>query len=455
MHGTRPAPELVDAVLAHPDSKVRRRIGFNPYLDPAQRARLLDDPEPKTAASLVRGPRNWPVGTSPRPLPDDALRRLLAAPPVVFMTPGELLDELTFTRFARHTVKVAAGHPLPEVRARACGYHRILPDQLWSALQHDPDPEVRAAAAEVIAHDAHLVQPSEMAPYRGHYHWQLLQARRLSRAVLDQLTTGNDLNDLAFLALNPYLPPDVVELLVSHPDEGVRGAAAQRDDLTADQLARLAADPAESVRISVSTHPALSESERAAIAVDCWPRDSFDRLNPGPMPEPAVSIAHAYSVNPLLRRSAAREPGLPQAVAARLAEDPDPGVRVRLALCHPAPPPALLLRCYLEYDRPDRLHLTTRPGFPVIGLARFARDPDPAVRLLALLDPEVPEDVVEGFLSDPDDQVAKAAIAHPRLPAERLRELLDGAQVPYAALNPALDAATLHGLLDAAGVPRR
>lgn len=448
--------ELVDAILAHPDPNVRRRIGFNPYLDPAQRARLIDDPEPKTAACLIRGPRDWPAGTSPRPLPDDVLRRLLAAPPIAFMTPREVLDEMTFTHFARHAVQVAATHPLAEVRAGACGYRRILPDELRSALERDPDPEVRAAAAEVIANEAHVIQPSEMAPYRGHYHWQLLQTRRLSRAVLDQLIAGDDLDDLAFLALNPYLPPDVVELLASHPDEGVRNPAAHRDDLTTDQLARLATDPAESVRISVSTHPGLSESERAAITVDCWPRfSSFDRLKPGPMPELAVSITQAYSVNPLLRRSAAREPGLPQAVAARLAEDPDPGVRVVLAFCHPAPPPALLLRSYLEYDGPDRLHLTTRPGFPVTGLARFAHDPDPAVRLLALLDPAVPEAVVDGFLSDPDQQVATAAVLHPRLPAARLRELLDSERAPLAAANPALDGAVLHGLLDAAGVPRR
>ncbi|WP_196279212.1 translation initiation factor 2 [Catellatospora vulcania] len=443
--------ELVDAILAHPDHQVRRRIAGNPHLDPAQRARLIDDPDPKTAAAaLLRGPRQWPAGTSPRPLPDDVLRRLLASPPPI-MTYRDVLEELTFTHFGRLACEIAATHPLPEVRAEACDHRRALSGEQWLALQRDPDPQVRAAAAEAVAYDAVVIEPADLPPYRGHYHWLLLQTRRLSRAALDQLTA--DLDNLAFLSYNPYLPPDLVEALVSHPDAGIRGTATRRDDLTADQLARLAVDVDASVRIAVSTHRGLTESQRAAIAVERWPRDSFDRLKPGLMPELAVSIADAYSVNPLLRRSAAREPRLPQAVAQRLAEDPDPGVRVRLALCHPAPPPALLLRCYLEYDGPDRLHLTTLPGFPVTGLARLARDPDPAVRLLALLDPEVPEDVVDGFLTDPDHQVATAAILHPRLPADRLRELLDTERAPLAAANPTLDAATLHELLDAAGIP--
>lgn len=445
-------PELVDAVLAHPDHLVRRRIGGNPHLDPAQRARLLDDPDPKTAAALLRGPRRWPAGTSPRPLPDDVLRRLLAAPPTI-MTVRDVIDELTFAHFGRQACEVAATHPLPEVRAEACGHRHGLSAERWLALQRDPDPRVRAAAAEVLAREAVVLAPADLPTYRGHYHWMLLQVKRLSRAALDQLIAAPE--NLTFLTYNPYLPPDVVEWLMSHPEAGIRGSAAGRADLTADQLARLAVDVDQSVRIAVSTHRGLTESQRAAIAVERWPRDSFDRLKPGAMPELAVSIADAYSVNPLLRRSAAREPGLPQAVAQRLAEDPDQGVRVRLALCHPAPPPALLLRCYLEYDGRDRWHLTTRPGFPVTGLAAVAQDPDPAVRLLALLDPEVPEDVVDGLLSDPDHRVATAAIVHPRLPAHRLRELLDTERAPLAAANPALDAATLHGLLDAAGVPRR
>ncbi|MFC7247540.1 hypothetical protein ACFQO7_34190 [Catellatospora aurea] len=446
--------ELLDAVLTHPDRQVRRHIGRNPHLDPAQRARLLDHPDPKTAIALIREPLRWPPGTSPRPLPDAVLRRMLAAPPEI-LSSAELLDELVFTHSAKRACAVAAAHPLPEIRAAACGYRRALSDEQWHALENDPDPQVRAAITRVTAYDTKVIEPADMPPHRGHYHSLLLQTRRLSRAVLDQLTAGNDPSDLSFLSFNPYLPPDVVELLVSHPEESLRGAAARRDDLTADQLARLAADPVQTVRIAVSTHPGLGEPERAAIIVDCWPRDSFNRIKPGPLTEPAVAIAHAYSVNPLLRRSAAREPGLPQAVAARLAEDPDQGVRVRLALCHPAPPPALLLRCYLEYDGPDRWHLTTLPGFPVAGLTRFARDPDPAVRLLALLGPEVPEDLVDALLSDPDDQVATAAIVHPRLPAHRLRELLGTDRAPLAAANPALDAATLHELLDGAGVPRR
>ncbi|MEU8075577.1 hypothetical protein AB0B31_09000 [Catellatospora citrea] len=445
--------EVVDAVLAHPDRAVRRRISRNPHLAPAQRARLIDDPDPMTAAALMNEPRRWPAGTAPRPLPDEVVRRLLATP-LPLLSAAELLSELAFTHFGRQMCEIAATHPLPEIRALACGYRGALSDERWLALQRDPDPQVRAAAETANARaDALVIEPADMPPPRSRDRWMVLQCRRLSRVVLDQLVTRAEPVELRFLARNPYLPCDVVERLLSDPDASVRGATTRRADLTPGQLRRLATDVVEAVRIAVSVHPGLSESQRAAIVVGRWPDDSFDRNRPGPPPELAVGIAHAYSVNPLLRRRAATDPRLPQAVAARLAEDPDAGVRVRLALCHPAPPPALLLRTYLEHDGPDRMHLTTRPGFPVAGLVRFAGDPDPALRLLALLDPDVPADVVDRLLSDPARRVWQAAAVHPRLPADRLRHLLGTARVRHAAANPALDAATLHGLLDGAEVP--
>ncbi|MEV0457651.1 hypothetical protein [Catellatospora methionotrophica] len=446
-------PAVLDAVLAHPDRLVRRRIARNPHLDPAQRARLLDDPDPKIALAVVVQPVRWSTGTEPRPLPDDVVRRLLADPGPM-LTVEELLYELASTQPGATAVEIAATHAQPEARAAACGFRRVLSDERWLALQRDPDPRVRAATAAAVTRDARLIEPADMPPYRGHYHWQVLQLGRLSRTLVDQLTAEGDPVDLKFMAYNRHLPPDVVELLVSHPDAGVRGTAAKRGDLSAEQLTRLSADVDEGVRITVSMHPALSESQRAAIAVSRWPRDSFDRLRQPPLPELAIGIARAYSVNPLLRREAARDPRLPHAVAARLAEDPDQGVRLRLALCHPSPPPPLLLRSYREAGERDRPHLATRPGFPVAGLVRFARDPDPMLRLLALLDPEVPADVVDGLLADPVDQVWQAAAAHPRLPADRLRELLTGDRAPYAAANPALDGEALHGLLDAAAIPR-
>ncbi|GAA1378821.1 translation initiation factor 2 [Catellatospora chokoriensis] len=445
--------EVVDAVLSHPDRAVRRRISRNHHLAPAQRARLIDDPDPMTPATLIYEPGQWPTGTVPRPLPDDVVRRLLATS-FPLLSAAELLSELAFTHFGRQTCEIAATHPLPGIRALACGYRGAVSDERWLALQRDPDPQVRAAAEAANARDdAPAIEPAGMPPRGGRDHWLVLQCRRLSRTVLDQLVTGTDPVDLRFLARNPYLPPDVVEQLLSDPDASVRGATAGRADLAPDQLLRLAADVEEAVRIAVSVHPGLSESQRAAIVVGHWPDEHFNRHRPGLPPELTVGIAHAYSVNPLLRRRAASDPRLPQAVADRLAEDPDAGVRVRLALCHPAPPPALLLRSYLEYDGPDRLHLTTRPGFPVAGLARFAGDPDPALRLLALLDPEVPAAVVDGLLADPARPVWTAAARHPRLPTDRLRDLLGTERARHAAANPALDAATLHGLLDAARIP--
>jgi hypothetical protein len=46
-------------------------------------------------------------------------------------------------------------------------------------------------------------------------------------------------------------------------------------------------------------------------------------------------VAWAGSVNPLLRRRAARDPRLPADLVARLAGDDDPQVRAILARSHP------------------------------------------------------------------------------------------------------------------------
>ncbi|MFE9459348.1 hypothetical protein [Streptomyces californicus] len=48
---------VVDAVIQHPDTRTRGFFARNPHADPAQRVRLVDDPEWFVRAHLADGPR--------------------------------------------------------------------------------------------------------------------------------------------------------------------------------------------------------------------------------------------------------------------------------------------------------------------------------------------------------------------------------------------------------------
>ncbi|MBM7436811.1 hypothetical protein [Streptomyces sp. HB132] len=74
---TLPDAVVVDAVIEHPDTRTRGFFARNPHADPAQRARLSDDPEWFVRAHLAEGPRTA-VLARPRPLPDEAVVHMIS-----------------------------------------------------------------------------------------------------------------------------------------------------------------------------------------------------------------------------------------------------------------------------------------------------------------------------------------------------------------------------------------
>ncbi|MFI5960387.1 hypothetical protein [Cryptosporangium sp. NPDC051539] len=151
---------------------------------------------------------------------------------------------------------------------------------------------------------------------------------------------------------------------------------------------------------------------------------------------------------PEVRQAVARRTDLTPAQLAALADDPDLGVRVLLALRQPAPPPRVLLRSYLEYSGAGRAALPHKPGFPTEGLAVYAADPHPPLRLLAAFDPDAGPELLARLSRDGHPDVRVAAARSAGLPPERLVELTadDGERVAAtAAANPEFPVAAMRG----------
>ncbi|MEU4349820.1 hypothetical protein [Streptomyces sp. NPDC023838] len=448
----RPLPgAVVDAALTHPDWRTRAFLATNPHVDPARRMRLVDDPDWRVRARLAEGPADE-LDDPPDLLPDWAAARMITT------YENDCLGSFRFPRrFSPEFRAAMLTHPEPKVRAFGIGMRSWsdLSEGERAALLADPDEEVRERALRTKDRHDRDRDPArveaELPEHSSHFRTHLLMYAALSRAVVESvLASPARHHEWRMIASNRGLPADVVALLARDPDPGVREDIAERPDLGPDELRLLAVDPAPAVRLAVSRHPALTEEERAAIDYEVTLDGPFrHRVLPSAPRDPEETRRRALSGHPLLRRSAAGDPGLPPDLLARLADDPDLGVRVLLAQNHPDAPPELLLRCFLEYTGPGREDLPARGNFPVAGLARHAGHEDPAVRVLAARDPEAEAETVERLTRDPDPRVREAFARHARLPVDRIVELLDDEEpAPAAAANPALPVEVMRHLVE-------
>ncbi|MFI1187668.1 hypothetical protein [Streptomyces californicus] len=434
---------VVDAVIHHPDTRTRGFFARNPHADPAQRARLVDDPEWSVRAHVADGPQTA-APARPRPLPDEAVVHMMST----------YEDELLGGPFCQ---QISAGlrrslptHPDARVRWWGVGAWPSLSADTRAALLADPDAEVREAAQQHARYEDPAWVESALPDRPCHARTDLLLRFPLTLAVVEGvLSRPVGKEDRAMIAVNPTLPPDAVTLLATDPDPEVRARIARRTDLGPTERRTLMTDPDPDVRLAVSLHPALSEEERARIDYRV-PMDHFfvHQPAPGEPRDPGAVRRDALSCHPLLRRRAAGDHLLPPDLVARLASDDDLGVRVLLAQNHPDAPAPLLLRSFLEYTGPERGHLTTRPNFPTDGLAVLADHADPEVRALAARAPDIEPTTVARLTEDPDPAVRAVAARHPRLPQPRLAELLDDEEsAHHAAANTALPSDTIRRLV--------
>lgn len=283
------------------------------------------------------------------------------------------------------------------------------------------------------------------------------------------------------------LPAGVRDAAVVHPSRTVRGMAAESGrlspaqwsrllaatpksafrealaELAAEQAAQRAAHPKSGIRIGIEpapdseSRPSSSPAEITAMAAtvpDIAPEDlTYAVWWIASLHDDADAMRRlAVSPNLRFRRSVARAPHLPPDVVELLAHDEDRVVRLFLTESCDDAPAYLLLEVWSwwsgSFAFPGRPR--NHPNFPRHDLLRFAGDPQPRIRLLALDDPASSASLVERFSRDPDAQVRSRAADDPRLSPESAARLAHDADHHVrrsARQNPALPPKALIPLL--------
>ncbi|WP_406120039.1 hypothetical protein [Streptomyces sp. NBC_00989] len=359
-------------------------------------------------------------------------------------------------------------------------------NDVWSALFEGSQPDERVAKG-----------------------W--LSGLALNRAAPVEVLVGLfDAGEASFL-YRADLPAGVLDAAVAHPSRSVWGRAAESGRLSRDQWDRLLAATAglpvhellaemadeqddyrrRGARIGVARAPSPESRPPAtpagiAAMADTVPDIPADDRSyalwwvAALHDDPAAMRQLASSAKLLIRRSVARAVRLPPDVVDLLARDEDRVVRLFLTESCDDAPADLLLDVWTwwsgSFSFPGRPR--NHPNFPRDGLLRFADDPRPRLRLLALDDPASDDDLVERFSRDPDNEVRGRAAGDPRLspdsaarltqdtawevchparrnpalpPASLVSLLLDEGSALDAAQNPALPVPVMHRMIASAG----
>ncbi|MFI1704953.1 PE-PGRS family protein [Streptomyces griseoruber] len=414
----RQSAAVVEAAMAHEDPSVRARFAeYQRNLTAEQLGRLIvAETEARYRAYLIWTARH-------RGLPSAVCEQLVTDPSFAVREELAQLPGLPVPVLAALS---ADSHAC--VRAAACGpAWPHLDERTREGLLHDDDGSVRTAAL-LRHHEDHPVPRSVFEAAEPGVQARMVEGCRLARDLAERVTRDEDPARRRSLARNPFLETDLV-LLLGEDHDG-------------------------DVRFQASVHPRLSEEERARIDFPFEPRSMSRDLDwvAALHGDPDAMRRLAASAHPVVRRGVARARHLPPDVVERLARDEDRIVHLFLAESCEDAPAELLLSVWRwwtgSFSHPNRPH--SHPNFPRRDLLRYADDPSPRMRRLALDDPDSTPELVERFGRDVSDEVRARAADDPRLSAASAVRLLSD---PYdtvraaAARHPELPARTLVGLL--------
>ena len=396
----RPLPTTaVEAAMVHPDRKVRQHLAeVQPNITADQWGRLiLREEEPRNRWVLTQLAADRRVELA------DAVCEQLAADPSARIRE----EAVRLAGLPARLLTALAADAEGSVRAAAC--RRAWPHlgtATRCALLDDPSGKVRTEAL-LKYHQQHPMSRSAFDSTgldTAELQTRAVMTCRLEHSLAQHLAHHGDSTQRCALAGNPHLDPDLVGILAHDPDERVRSVVAVRADLT--------------------------EKQRADIDIDFDPRGHYHPLDwVVALHEDSAAMRRlACSSHPLVRRSVARARHLPPDVVQLLARDEDRVVQLFLAESCDDAPPDMLMRVWQWWTgslgTPDRPH--GHPNFPRTDLLRYADDPNPRMRQLALDDPESTAALVERFSRDSDEEVRHRAAKDPRLtPASAVRLLDD------------------------------
>ncbi|MBS2551545.1 hypothetical protein KGQ19_32225 [Catenulispora sp. NL8] len=263
----------------------------------------------------------------------------------------------------------------------------------------------------------------------------------------------------------------VTEAAINHPERKVRMLLVETGHMTAEQWDRLidtfpdraARGLAEENRdgfLGLARPEAISASP-AQIAQ--W-ADAEEHIPPEAHSSalPWVAALHddpdamrqlAAHPNPLIRRGVARAPHLPPDVVNRLAHDEDRVVHLFLSESCDDTPAEVLLGVWGwwsgSFSFPGRPR--NHPNFPTTGLLKYADDPDPHWRLLALADEASTPELVDRFAADPEFVVRLEAARDPRIsPAALVPLLLEERLATNAAGNASIPVPVMRSMIELA-----